>query len=75
MKTDMNELNKELNLNELETVNGAWNWKDFWIGAGCAGATGALLGGCCAGPIGAIVGGVVAGGIMGCEMQMGDDHQ
>ena len=55
--------NLELNLNEMEMINGGWDWKKsiFW-GVVC-GTAGAITGGHIAGAPGAVVGGVVGGAI------------
>ena len=67
----MNSRMKELNLNEMNMVNGA-GWGSFWNGVACGlcpgGGTGAIIGCCVGGPVGAMVGGgigAVAGGVVG----------
>ena len=59
----MNTNTMELNLDEMEMVNGGWNWKEsiFW-GVVC-GTGGAFVGGHVAGVPGAIVGGAIGTGI------------
>lgn len=64
MKNNAMELNMngtELNLNELEAVNGGWSWSGMGAGA----VIGFFGGVCLGGPIGALigcVGGALAGG-------------
>ena len=60
---------KELTLDEMELVNGGWDWKSFGLGAGVGGILGGLVAGTVAaglvasGPVGwCMLGGAVAGG-------------
>ena len=48
----------ELNLNEMEMVNGGWNWAGSIVGGIFGGLGGVGLGGSVGVPIGAAVGGV-----------------
>ena len=59
----MNTNTMELNLDEMEMVNGGWNWKEsiFWGVVG--GTAGAGVGGQIGGVPGAIIGGAVGAGI------------
>lgn len=64
----MNTNAMELNLNEMEMINGGWNWKEciFWgtvgtvagagVGAHVGGVPGAVIGGVVGGAIGAAAG-------------------
>ena len=64
----MNTNMKELNLNEMELVNGGWSWKNCGIGAvagALLGAAGGALAGGLAGAAICGVGGAVAGAFAG----------
>ncbi len=60
MNTNMNTNIKELNLNEMEMINGGWNWKKsiMW------GVFGTLVGASIGAQIGGVVG-AAAGGLLG----------
>ena len=66
----MNTSTMELNLNEMEMINGGWNWKKsvLWgvVGAVVGASIGAQIGG---GP-GAVAGGIICGG---AGIASGDD--
>ncbi len=69
MKTNTMNHTAEMKLDELEAVNGGWNWFDAIVGLS-AGATVGLTAGCAGGPLGAFLGllggaavGAVAGGL------------
>lgn len=55
---------KDLNLNELENINGGFDWRDVAVGGGAAlgGTIGALAGGAPA-TIGTIAGGAIGGAV------------
>ena len=57
----MNTNTKELNLNEMETVNGGFNLIRMITSIGAGAAAGAGIGGCAGGPVGALTGGAVGG--------------
>lgn len=66
----MNNNTMELNLNELEMINGGWNWKGFGVGFATGAGYGVFIGGslgvCVGGGVGGVVGaaiGGVAGGV------------
>ena len=59
----MNTNMKELNLNEMEMINGGWKWKDVVCNALFVGTIGAVSGGVLAGLPGAAIGGTVGAGI------------
>ena len=66
----MNTNRMELNLNELEAVNGGWDWDSFFCAGGAGAICGALAGGTlgiCLGPVGwcALAGAAVVGGVPG----------
>ena len=61
---------KELNLNEMEMVNGGWNWKNCLETGGVSGIIGGLCGtvvGIATGPVGwcALGGALILGGTCG----------
>ena len=67
---------KELNLNEMEMVNGGWDWSDFGLGAVTGGGLGFIIGGGAAvlatGPVGwAIAGAVVGAAALGAAAGAG----
>ena len=74
-----NEMNmKELNLDELEAVNGGWSWKHFGMMGGVGAVLGAVSGavlGICTGPVGwcALGTAVVLGGTLGISAGTIDD--
>lgn len=39
----MNTMTRELNMDEMELVNGGWSWKNFFAGAITGGGVGATL--------------------------------
>ena len=68
----MNTNTMELNMNELEAVNGGFSLGGFIkgtiLGMGAGGAGGCVIGGCIGGPAGAAIGTMVggtAGGLIG----------
>ena len=66
MNTSMMELNlnaRELNLEEMEGINGGWKLKDLIVTTLSCGAIGATCGGVLFGLPGAAVGGAVGAGI------------
>ena len=62
--------NQELNLEDMELINGGWNWTNSLV-SGFFGAIGGAGCGAFGGPVGAVVGGVVGAvsGVVsgGCE--------
>ena len=63
----MNTNTMELNLNEMEMINGGWSWKAFVPGAVIGGIGGLVIGAVSGGIPGAIigtVGGAVVGGVI-----------
>ena len=66
MNTETMELNlnaRELNLEEMEGINGGWKLKDLIVTTLSCGAIGASCGGVLFGLPGAAVGGVVGAGV------------
>ena len=64
----MNTNTRELNMDEMEMVNGGFSVWGAIAGAIYGGAVGATGGGCVGGPVGGVIGGVIggiAGGIVG----------
>lgn len=62
----MNTNMQELNLNDLEMVNGGWSWPNFGLGAFVGGTAGGCLVGfaalACSGPVGwCVIGGAAVG--------------
>ena len=62
----------ELNLNEMEGINGGWNWKEGLFAAGLGAIIGATAGGSVGGLPGMIIGGVI-GGAAGTVVYILDD--
>lgn len=60
----MNTNTVELNLNEMEMINGGWSWKAFVPGAVIGGIGGLVAGAVSAGIPGAVIG-TVAGAVVG----------
>ena len=55
MKANEIKNGKKLNMEEMEMVDGGWDWKNFLGGAGAGGVFGAICGaviGICTGPVG-----------------------
>ena len=72
----MNTNTVELNLNDMEMVNGGWDWSNFGLGAVTGGGLGFVIGGGAAvlasGPIGwAIAGAVIGAGALGAAAGAG----
>ena len=55
----------ELNLNEMEGINGGWNWAAAIVGGVSGAFAGAVLGAYAGGPIGAVIGGIAGGAVGG----------
>ena len=58
----MNKNVKELNLNELEMINGGWNWKKSVLWGVFGTVVGASIGAQIGGAPGAVAGGLIGGG-------------
>jgi len=76
----MNTNTMELNLDEMEMVNGGWNWKNFFETAGVGGTIGALCGtvvGIATGPVGwcALGGALILGGTCGAIAGAKDEKE
>lgn len=59
----MNNNTMELNLEEMELIDGGWNWRCAIAGGIFGAVGGAGLGGIMGGPIGAGIGAVVGGAV------------
>ena len=58
----MNTNVKELNLNEMEKINGGWNWKKSVLWGVFGTVVGASIGAQIGGAPGAVAGGLIGGG-------------
>ena len=67
MEANMNSSISELNLNEMEMINGGWNWKKCLFG----GAVGAVAGGAIGARVGAVPGAII-GGVIGATGGLAD---
>ena len=66
MNTNMMELNlnaRELNLEEMEGINGGWKWKDLIVTTLSCGIIGTTCGAVLGGLPGGVIGGVVGAGV------------
>ena len=76
METNMNSSVKELNLMELnpdqmEMINGGWNWKKALFGGAVGAVAGGMFGGHVGGVPGAVIGAAI-GGAVGATVGLAD---